>query len=129
MVKGHSQGGLQSAWMAALADGVTVMRAEAPWNCNMAGWTEGRIRPTRLPIADAPGLAYFDPCHLATLFPKDLDATIVRAGLGDYCCPPMSLAKLWNNIPGNKKISWMQGSEHGYQPPEYEGRDFVREEK
>ena len=116
MVKGHSQGGLQSAWMAALCDGVTVMRAEAPWNCNMAGWTEGRIRPTRLPIADAPGLAYFDPCHLATLFPKDLDATIVRAGLGDYCCPPSGIAAFYNAIPCPKKISWAQGSHHSDLP-------------
>jgi hypothetical protein len=49
----------------------------------------------------------------------------MRAGLGDYCCPPTGLAKLYNNIPGNKEIRWMQGSEHGYVPPEYEGRDFV----
>jgi hypothetical protein len=38
----------------------------------------------------------------------------------------MGLAKLWNNIPGcNKSIKWVQGSQHGYVPPEYEGRDFV----
>jgi hypothetical protein len=38
----------------------------------------------------------------------------------------MGLAKLWNSIPGgNKSIKWVQGSQHGYVPPEYEGRDFV----
>ena len=26
------------------------------------------------------------------------------------------------------RILWVQGSTHGYVPPEYEGRDFVREE-
>ena len=30
-------------------------------------------------------------------------------------------------IPGNKAITWVQGSEHGYVPPDYEGRDFVVE--
>jgi len=38
-------------------------------------------------------------------------------GLGDYCCPPMGLAKLYNNIPGNKRIKWVQGSTHGFVPP------------
>jgi hypothetical protein len=41
----------------------------------------------------------------------------------------MGLAKLWNNIPGNKEILWVQGSEHGYVPPAYEGRDFKRCQK
>ena len=40
---------------------------------------------------------------------------------------PMGLAKLWNSIPGNNKsIVWVQGSEHGYVPPMYEGRDFKK---
>ena len=37
---------------------------------------------------------------------------------------------MWNNIPGNKEIHWVQGSQHGYVPPvAYEGRDIVREAK
>ena len=31
-----------------------------------------------------------------------------------------------NNIPGNKEIKWVQGSQHGYVPPSYKGRDIVR---
>jgi hypothetical protein len=39
----------------------------------------------------------------------------------------MGLAKLGNSIPGNNKsIVWVQGSEHGYVPPMYEGRDFKK---
>ena len=41
----------------------------------------------------------------------------------------MDFAKLWNALPGNKKILWVQGSEHSYVPPAYEGRDVVREAK
>ena len=59
--------------------------------------------------------------------PTACSTNITRAGLGDYCCPPMGLAKLWNSIPGsNKSIVWVQGSEHGYVPPQYEGRDFKK---
>lgn len=47
-----------------------------------------------------------------------------------YVCPPSGLAILWNNIKSNKDIRWVQGSQHGYIPPEnYEGRDFKREVK
>ena len=49
-----------------------------------------------------------------------------QAGLGDYTCQPSSLAILWNNLKCPKTIVWMQGSEHGYVPPEYEGRDTFR---
>jgi hypothetical protein len=43
---------------------------------------------------------------------------ITRAGLGDYCCPRSGIAVLYNNIPGPKKINWVQGSTHGYVPSE-----------
>jgi len=72
-------------------------------------------------------LGYYDAANFAKRIPKTCRTVIVRAGLGDYCCPPTGLAKLWNNIPNNKEIHWVQGSQHGYVPPkDYEGRDFVR---
>ena len=74
-----------------------------------------------------PGVAYYDAVVWAKRIPMSCRTNITRAGLGDYCCPPMGLAKLWNSIPGNKAITWVQGSEHGYVPPEYEGRDFTME--
>ena len=49
---------------------------------------------------------------------KKCRVEITRAGLGDYCCPPSGVAILFNNIPGPKKINWVQGSTHGYVPPE-----------
>ena len=33
---------------------------------------------------------------------------------------------LWNTLKCPKTILWMQGSEHGYIPPDYEGRDTTR---
>ncbi len=57
------------------------------------------------------------------------ESAFLRGGLGDYICPPSGVAILWNNIPGNKKITWVQGSTHGFVAPvDYPGRDIVREE-
>jgi cephalosporin-C deacetylase-like acetyl esterase len=67
---------------------------------------------------------YYDAAHFAKRILKTCRTVITRAGLGDYCFPPMGLAKLWNNIPWNKQINLVQGSEHGYVPPAYGGRDF-----
>ena len=78
-------------------------------------------------IAWVPGIAYYDAAVWAKRIPESCYTVITRAGIGDYTCPPMGLAKLWNSIPGeNKTINWVQGSEHGYVPPQYEGRDFKR---
>ena len=72
-------------------------------------------------------MGYYDAVNWAKRIPGTCRTNITRAGLGDYCCPPMGLAKLYNNIPGNKSIKWVQGSRHGYVPPEYNGRDFYKE--
>ena len=134
---GGSQGGLQTIWAAACGEGVTKAESGITWCCDM--YTNGKLRKDKalklagdgwyIPWTENGSMGYYDAANFAKRIPTSCFTHITRAGLGDYCCPPMSLAKLWNNIPGNKKISWMQGSEHGYQPPEYEGRDFVREEK
>ena len=132
---GGSQGGLQTIWAAACGEGVTRAESCITWNCDM--YTSGKLRKDvslklaadgwYIPWVDA--LGYYDAAIFGKRIPKTCRTIITRAGLGDYCCPPTGLAKLWNNIPGNKEIHWVQGSQHGYVPPEYEGRDFVREQK
>ena len=118
---GGSQGGLQTIWAAGCGEGVT--RAESgitwccdlPWNAKRKGWY----------IEWVPGLGYYDAATWAKRIPQSCHVNVTRAGLGDYTCPPMGLAKMWNAIhPGNREIHWVQGSEHGYVPPAYEGRDF-----
>ncbi len=127
---GGSQGGLQTIWAAGCGEGVTKAESGITWCCDMF------MNGTRLkreissdgwyiPWTDAMG--YYDAANFARRIPSTCRTEITRAGLGDYCCPPMGLAKLWNNIPGNKKITWVQGSQHGYVPPSYEGRDLVIE--
>jgi len=62
---------------------------------------------------------------MARRIPKTCLTVIPRAGLGDYVCPPSGLAVLYNNIPGPKKIVWMQGSTHGYIPPQKDNQIFT----
>ena len=136
IASGGSQGGLQTIWAAACGEGVTRAESGITWNCDM--YTNGKLRKDPslklaadgwyIPWVDA--LGYYDAAIFGKRIPKSCRTVITRAGLGDYCCPPTGLAKLWNNIPGNKEVHWVQGSQHGYVPPKaYPGRDFVREAK
>ena len=126
---GGSQGGLQTIWAAGCGEGVTLAEASVPWCCDMPNNNARRDRKISsdgwyVPWTESMG--YYDAVNFAKRIPKTCHTSITRAGLGDYCCPPMGIAKLWNAIPGNKSIKWVQGSQHGYVPPEYEGRDFER---
>ena len=129
---GGSQGGLQTIWAAGCGEGVTLAESGITWCCDMA---MNNIRMERKASSDGwyipwtESMGYYDAAIFAKRIPSTCRTIITRAGLGDYCCPPMGLAKLYNNIPGNKEIRWVQGSQHGYVPPEYEGRDFVRQSK
>ena len=72
-------------------------------------------------------MGYYDAANFARRIPKTCHTFITRAGLGDYCCPPTGLAKMWNNMTCPKKIHWVQGSTHGYVPPE-KHQEFTLEE-
>ena len=136
IASGWSQGGLQTMWAAGCGEGVTVAESGITWCCDL--YMSGNLRlDTKLNLSRewwtirwTEALDYYDAVYWARRVPKSCFTSILRAGIGDYTCPPTGLAKLYNAIPGPKRILWMQGSEHGYQPPvAYEGRDFVREAK
>ena len=129
IASGVSQGGLQTIWAAGCGEGVTRAESGITWCCDMFNNNlrrERKISGDGWYIPWTESMGYYDAANFAKRIPKTCRTIITRAGLGDYCCPPMGLAKLWNNIPGNKTINWVQGSEHGYVPPAYEGRDFTR---
>ena len=129
IASGGSQGGLQTIWAAGCGEGVTRAESGITWCCDMYN---NNIRRERKISSDGwyipwtESMGYYDAANFAKRIPETCHTAITRAGLGDYCCPPMGLAKLWNNIPGNKQINWVQGSQHGYVPPAYDGRDFTR---
>jgi cephalosporin-C deacetylase-like acetyl esterase len=130
IASGGSQGGLQTIWAAGCGEGVTRAESGITWCCDMYN-NNARLQRTissdgwYIPWTESMG--YYDAANFAKRIPKTCYTIVTRAGMGDYCCPPMGLAKLWNNIPGNAKIIWVQGSEHGYVPPAYEGRDYIKE--
>jgi cephalosporin-C deacetylase-like acetyl esterase len=115
---GGSMGGLQTVWAAGLDPDVTVARPGIPWCCDMGGRVTLKRLVSGWSVQETEALRYFDPVNLAKRISKNCKVEITRAGLGDYCCPPSGVAILYNNIPGPKKINWVQGSTHGYVPPE-----------
>lgn len=116
--RGGSMGGLQTVWAAGLDPDVTLALPGIPWCCDMGGRrTLNRLVPNR-GVGETEAMRYFDPVNIAKRISRNCKVEITRAGLGDYCCPPSGVAILFNNIPGPKKINWVQGSTHGYVPPE-----------
>ena len=112
---------------------MTLAWADIPWGCdiqfNHQNRFDGKTSSNSWYVPWAEAMDYYDIVYFARRIPDSCRVEIPRAGLGDYTCPPLGMAKLWNNLhPGNKKIRWVQGSTHGYTPPAYEGRDFFREE-
>ena len=106
IASGGSQGGLQTIWAAGCGEGVTRAESSITWCCDMFN---NNIRRERKISSDGwyipwtESMGYYDAVNFAKRIPAQTCHTyITRAGLGDYCCPPMGLAKLWNNIPGNK---------------------------
>ena len=115
---GGSMGGLQTVWAAGLDPDVTVAKPSVPWCCDIGGRDTFKRIINAWYIHETPALRYYDPVNIAKRISKNCKVEITRAGLGDYCCPPSGVAILYNNIPGPKKINWVQGSTHGYVPPE-----------
>ena len=114
-VLGGSQGGMQATWAAALAPAVTKCTAYIMWNCDTACESLGRDRGDWY-IPFAPALPYFDSANHARRVPADCFVNVSRAGLGDWTCAPAGLALYYRNLRCRKRITWLQGSTHGYIP-------------
>jgi len=112
--QGGSQGGLQTMWAAGLVDGLTEANPNVPWCCDFGGDTKGRmVFDWRIPVTE--GILYYDPVNMAKR--AKCRVNITRAGLGDHCCYPCTIAVLYNYLPADKRsINWVQGSWHGYVP-------------
>ena len=111
-VSGGSQGGLQCLSAAGLDSDVTECTAHKPWCCDLGGVQLNRLRGWRPDFTDA--LGYYDPVNMA----KRIQCkTSITSGLGDYVCPPSGVSVLYNNIKAPKTIQYIQGSTHGYNPP------------
>ncbi len=128
-VSGGSQGGGFAIWGAGCGEGVTHVYSSITGFCDMGAELAGRLRGPWPRIKYVEALGYFDTVNFAKRVPATCRVDIPRAGLGDYTCQPSGIAVLWNTLTCPKSIQWVQGSEHGYVPPDYEGRDFKFENK
>lgn len=113
IVAGGSQGGLQALTAAGLDHDVTRCEALKPWCCDLAGGTVGRVEGWR--PAWTAALGYYDAANHAKRIRCE---TTIITGLGDYVCPPSGNSVLYNNITAPKKIEYIQGSTHGFDPPD-----------
>ena len=114
IVEGGSQGGLQTLWAAGLDPDISLAKPCIPWCCDFGVTASTKLRG-HWHIPYAPGLDYFDGINHAKRAKCRIEIT--RAGLADYTSPPSGLAALFNAIPGNASIKWVQGSHHGNTPP------------
>ena len=127
-VSGNSQGGAFAIWAAGCGEGVTRAFSSVTGFCDHGKELVGRLQGKWPRIKYVEALGYFDSVNFAKRIPDTCRVDITRAGLGDYACEPSGLAILWNNLKCPKTIVWVQGSEHSYAPPEYEGRDTIRKQ-
>jgi cephalosporin-C deacetylase-like acetyl esterase len=111
-------GGLQAMWAAALDPDVSEANLEVPWCCDMGGRETLKRNSVTWGVGETVALRYFDPVNMAKRVSTKCKLTIVRAGLGDYTCPPSGIAVMYNNLKCDKAIKWVQGSTHGHVPPD-----------
>lgn len=123
LAEGGSQGGLQAVWAAALDHHVTKVNPFIIWCCDIGKKGDWRLRSEFEP-AFAPGLRYYDCVNMARRITGEVHVT--RAGLGDYTSPPSGIALFYNHLDKAKKkrITFVQGSRHGYIPPNPDKQDW-----
>jgi len=102
-VGGWGMSGMQAVWAAGCDEGVTSVQ------CGLVARCEAEA---------------FDTLEFARLVPPTCMVEIQRAGLADAERPPSYVARLWNALPCEKRLLWVQGCEGWSEPRWYKGRDF-----
>ncbi len=122
-VSGGSQGGFQAIAVTALVPEVNSAYYEVPWMCDVASSTspyapmQSVFRPEYVS-----GLAYFDSVSFAKRIKREnVDFVILRAGLGDYVCPPSGIMALYDALDCVVNFRFTQGKTHGTTLPTTDG--------
>ncbi len=122
-VSGGSQGGFQAIAVTALVPEVNSAYYETPWMCDVANATasDSKMQSVFRPAYQA-GLAYFDSVSFAKRISREnVDFVILRAGLGDYVCPPSGMMALYDALDCPVTCTFTQGKTHGYTLPTTDG--------
>lgn len=109
---GGSQGALQAITLAAHDKDVTKVEAYKPWFCDIGAENEGYLKGWRPNHAE--GIRYFDTVAQGTRLNCPIT---IQCYLGDYVCPPKTVMALYNMIPCEKRIEFIQSATHSYFPP------------
>ncbi len=115
IASGGSQGAMQATTVAAHDKNVTYLLIDVPWFCDLNAIASGYMRGWRPDFAQ--GLRYFDTVAQATRVKCPVS---IKAGLGDYICPPSSIMSLYNSLNTKKDMKFIQCRTHSYMPPEVE---------
>ncbi len=120
VAEGGSQGGLQTMWAAGLVEGLSEARPSITWGCDIGCPFNGKGPfPSRTwGIPSVPGAFYFDSALHAKRVPATCKVEITRLGMGDYTCPPRGVLLSYYNLKCPAKANLVQGSTHGYTPPQ-----------
>lgn len=119
-IVGGSMGAFQSLAVASLCPEVTQLYIHVPWMCDLGGVLKNRLPGWRPEIKEGDtileGIRYYD----TVAFGRRIQCPVqIYAGLGDYICPPSSVAVLYNSIHTKKRIEWQQNRTHTFDyPPE-----------
>ncbi len=112
---GGSQGALQATTVAAHDKDITFLDIYIPWFCDLSAKNDGYMTGWRPNFRE--GLRYFDTVAQGMLVKCPVR---IKAGLGDYICPPSSIMALYNSIKTLKTIRFVQAATHSYEPNEVE---------
>ena len=114
IAEGLSQGGLQTMWAGSLVDGISSIRPEVTWGCDIGNSlnTTGPFLSNEWGIPNVPGAYYFDAALHAKRVPRTCVAEITRLGMGDYTCPPRGVLLSYYNMKCSVSAKLVQGSDH-----------------
>ncbi len=109
---GDSMGGFQSTAVAAFDRDVTKLTIGIPWLCDLRGVEGNRLGGWRPAVS--PGMDYYDTVFMAARVTCPVE---IRAGLGDYVCPPSGVTALYHSFRVPKTLTMLQNKTHPYDPP------------
>ena len=116
-LNGGSQGGFQTAAVAALAEqvgvNITYAKISRPWLCDIAGYCTDNVTlidSKFWPEGDPDVLSYFDSVFFARRIKCKTDVTVC---LGDDTTTPTSVTKLYMALNCEKSFAITQNGDHG----------------
>lgn len=114
---GGSQGGFQTAAVAALAEkvgvNITYAKLSRPWLCDIAGYCTDNVTlidSKFWPDGDPAVLSYYDSVFFARRIKCKTDVTVC---LGDDTTTPTSVSKLYFALDCEKSFAITQNGDHG----------------